>query len=175
MIILKVLPLSCLSRYQTFSSRKAKGFLVFRILEMAKKRLPLGSSNPNCLPAIENDWQGHPPISISWSGTDSGGISVISPEGCAAILWKNQSAVNQAAENLGIRADVLKKLGIIDKIIPEPPGGAHIDYEQTFNNVDKYLNQALKQFEPMSPEERLEKRYQKFRKMGAFTERWNKN
>ena len=62
--------------------------------------------------------------------------SVISPEGCAAILWKDQSAVVQAAENMKIRAQDLYNLGIIDKIIPEPPGGAHIDPEMTFKNVD---------------------------------------
>jgi acetyl-CoA carboxylase carboxyl transferase subunit alpha len=63
--------------------------------------------------------------------------SVISPEGCAAILWKDQEAVTKAAENLKIGAKDLLDMGIIDKIIAEPPGGAHIDYEQTFKNVDR--------------------------------------
>jgi len=96
--------------------------------------------------------------------------SVISPEGCAAILWKDQEAVSKAAENLKFLAQDLLGFGIIDKIIPEPPGGAHIDYEQTFKNVDKQLNQTLKKLEQISPEERLKIRYQKFRKIGVFTE-----
>ena len=63
--------------------------------------------------------------------------SVISPEGCAAILWKDQSAVRQAADNMKIRAKDLLGFGIIDAIIPEPPGGAHIDPETAFRNVDR--------------------------------------
>jgi acetyl-CoA carboxylase carboxyl transferase subunit alpha len=97
--------------------------------------------------------------------------SVISPEGCAAILWKDQEAVAKAAEYLKIRAQDWMDLGIIDKIIPEPPGGAHIDYEQTFKNVDKFLSQYLKKIEQKSQEERLEERYQKFRKIGVFSEK----
>ncbi|MFW6129183.1 MAG: acetyl-CoA carboxylase carboxyltransferase subunit alpha [Candidatus Aminicenantaceae bacterium] len=97
--------------------------------------------------------------------------SVISPEGCAAILWKDQSAVNKAVENLKICAPDLLKLKIIDKIIPEPPGGAHIDWEQTFKNVDKELNKTLQNLEQISADERLEKRYNKFRKIGEFIEK----
>ena len=97
--------------------------------------------------------------------------SVISPEGCAAILWKDQSAVAKAAENMKIRAQDLYELGIIDNIIPEPPGGAHIDPELTFKNVDKHISQALKKLESKSVEEMLAERYQKFRKMGVFTEK----
>jgi acetyl-CoA carboxylase carboxyl transferase subunit alpha len=97
--------------------------------------------------------------------------SVISPEGCAAILWKDQSAVPQAAKNMKIRAQDLLELGIIDKIIPEPPGGAHIDPEETFKTVDKHIHQALKKLEAKSVEDLLEERYQKFRKMGVFKEK----
>jgi len=97
--------------------------------------------------------------------------SVISPEGCAAILWKDQEAVDKATENLKIRAQDLLELGIIDKIIPEPPGGAHIDYEQTFKNVDKVLSQTLKKLQQKSPEEMLEERYQKFKKIGIYIEK----
>jgi len=96
--------------------------------------------------------------------------SVISPEGCAAILWKDQKAVAQAAENLKIRAQDLMGLGIIDKIIPEPPGGAHIDPQKTFKNVDKVLNLTLKKLEQKTIEQRLQERYEKFRKIGVFTE-----
>jgi acetyl-CoA carboxylase carboxyl transferase subunit alpha len=97
--------------------------------------------------------------------------SVISPEGCAAILWKDQSKMEQAAENLGIRSQQLLDLGIIDKIIPEPPGGAHIDPEQTYRNVDKFLGQALKKFEPKPIAELLQERYQKVRRLGVFVEK----
>jgi len=97
--------------------------------------------------------------------------SVISPEGCAAIVWKDQNAVDQAAENLGIRASILLGFGIIDKIIPEPPGGAHIDPEQTFKNVDRHLYQALKHLEGKPVEALLEERYNKLRKLGVFEER----
>lgn len=96
--------------------------------------------------------------------------SVISPEGCAAILWKDQgpSAVEQAAENLGLRAQKLHELGIIDKLIPEPPGAAHMDYETTFKNVDKQLSLTLKKLQQMSIDDLLEERYRKIRRQGIF-------
>ncbi len=94
--------------------------------------------------------------------------SVISPEGCAAILWKDQSAVDRAAENLKIRAQDLLSLGIIDKIIPEPAGAAHIDPEQTFRNVDRFLAPTLKKLEETPLTELLEARYQKYRRIGVF-------
>ena len=97
--------------------------------------------------------------------------SVISPEGCAAILWKDQTAVAQAAENLKIRAGDLLELGLIDKIIPEPPGAAHIDPDQTYKNVDKVLSQTLKKLEQKPIDELLAERYQKFRKMGVYIEK----
>jgi acetyl-CoA carboxylase carboxyl transferase subunit alpha len=96
--------------------------------------------------------------------------SVISPEGCAAILWKDQSAVSKAAENLRFLAEDLMKFGVADKIIKEPPGGAHINWLETFNNVDKELEKTLKEIENMSVEKRLEHRYQKYRKIGVFEE-----
>ena len=94
--------------------------------------------------------------------------SVITPEGCAAILWKDQSAVQQAAENLHIRAADLLKLGIIDKIIPEPPGGAHIDPVTTFNNTDKILHQTLTKLKTKTADVLVDERYAKFRKMGVY-------
>jgi acetyl-CoA carboxylase carboxyl transferase subunit alpha len=97
--------------------------------------------------------------------------SVISPEGCAAILWKDQNAVPQAAENLKFLAKDLLDLGIVDKIIPEPPGGAHIDWETTFKSVDKQLNLTLKRLEKMEDAERRDQRYQKFRTIGIFSEK----
>jgi acetyl-CoA carboxylase carboxyl transferase subunit alpha len=97
--------------------------------------------------------------------------SVISPEGCAAILWKDQDAVEKAAENLGLRATTLLELGIIDRIIPEPPGAAHIDPEQTYKSVDKFIHQALKKLEGKPVDQLLEERYKKIRKLGVFVEK----
>jgi len=97
--------------------------------------------------------------------------SVISPEGCAAILWKDQSAVDLAAENLRFLSKDLMEFGIVDTVIPEPPGGAHVDYALTFKNVDKHLHTMLKKLEKKTPEERILERYQKFRKIGVFTEK----
>ncbi len=97
--------------------------------------------------------------------------SVISPEGCAAILWKDQTAVEQAANNLKFLAKDLIKLGIADKIIPEPAGAAHIDWELTFKNVDKQLHQTLKTVEDQAPEKRLQARYDKYRQIGIYAEK----
>lgn len=97
--------------------------------------------------------------------------SVISPEGCAAILWKDQGAVAQAAENLKFLPKYLLEFGIVDKVIPEPPGGAHLNYDAIFKNVDKQLNQTLKRLELKTPEKRIEDRYLKFRKIGVFQEK----
>ncbi|MBP7870085.1 MAG: acetyl-CoA carboxylase carboxyltransferase subunit alpha [Candidatus Saccharicenans sp.] len=99
--------------------------------------------------------------------------SVISPEGCAAILWKDQgpTAVEQAAENLGLRAEKLYELGIIDKLIPEPPGAAHMDYETTFKNVDKQLHLTLKKLQQQAIPDLLDERYRKIRRQGIFETR----
>jgi acetyl-CoA carboxylase carboxyl transferase subunit alpha len=96
--------------------------------------------------------------------------SVISPEGCAAILWKDQGAIAKAAQNLRFLAEDLMEFEVIDKIIPEPPGGAHVDPEKVFKNVNKHLSAALIKLEQKSPEERIKERYQKFRKIGIFTQ-----
>jgi acetyl-CoA carboxylase carboxyl transferase subunit alpha len=97
--------------------------------------------------------------------------SVISPEGCAAILWKDQSAVNLAADSLRFLSKDLVEFGVVDKVISEPPGGAHIDYAMTFKNVKKHLNETLKKLEEKTPEKRIEERYRKFRKIGVFSEK----
>jgi acetyl-CoA carboxylase carboxyl transferase subunit alpha len=96
--------------------------------------------------------------------------SVISPEGCAAILWKDQNAVKQAAAAMKIRSRDLYAFGIIDEIIPEPPGGAHIDPDRALAAVDEYLARTLAALKALPKPELLEARYRKFRKMGIFTE-----
>jgi acetyl-CoA carboxylase carboxyl transferase subunit alpha len=97
--------------------------------------------------------------------------SVISPEGCAAILWKDQSGVEKAAENLGLRSSTLLELGIIDTIVPEPPGGAHIDPDETYRTVDKLLDQSLRQLECLPLDQLLAERYRKIRKLGVYVEK----
>jgi len=94
--------------------------------------------------------------------------SVISPEGCAAILWKDSSRADQAAEGLRLTAQHLKEEGIIDKIIPEPEGGAHNDYDQTARYLDSALSERLAEAVSCSQEDRLKRRYKKLRGFGRW-------
>ena len=93
--------------------------------------------------------------------------SVISPEGCAAILWKDRLKAPEASEVLKLTAKDLIGLGIIDGEIPEPLGGAHRDPEKAANSVKKFIKGALKELKTVSPEKLTEKRYEKFRRMGS--------
>ena len=92
--------------------------------------------------------------------------SVIPPEGCAAILWRDANKKVEAAEALKITAPDLLQLGLIDAIVPEPPGGAHNDYDRATALVDQALTQALGELESLSSAALLQGRYQKFRRMG---------
>jgi len=94
--------------------------------------------------------------------------SVISPEGCAAILWKDQNKVKEAASNMKTTAKDLHKLGLIDKIVPEPFGGAHVDHEEISRTLKKEIFKALSDLEGLKPEELISLRYDKFRKMGEL-------
>ncbi|MDP9361311.1 MAG: acetyl-CoA carboxylase carboxyltransferase subunit alpha [Acidobacteriota bacterium] len=94
--------------------------------------------------------------------------SVISPEGCAAILWKNPSAASEAASAMRITASDLKRLAIIDDIIPEPNGGAHADPAKAAELLAPYLEKGLKELQKLKPAALPEERYKKFRKMGVF-------
>jgi acetyl-CoA carboxylase carboxyl transferase subunit alpha len=94
--------------------------------------------------------------------------SVITPEGCAAILWKDSSKADQAAEGLCLTAQHLHAEGIIDKIISEPPGGAHNDYDQTARYLDSALSERLAEAVSCSQEERLARRYNKLRAFGRW-------
>jgi len=94
--------------------------------------------------------------------------SVISPEGCAAILWKNQEKVEEAAKALRLTSQDLFNLGLIDEIIPEPRGGAHKDPEQTALNIKERIIKHLEELKIVSPEEVVKKRYKKYREMGKF-------
>ncbi|MGA2192487.1 MAG: acetyl-CoA carboxylase carboxyltransferase subunit alpha [Nitrospirota bacterium] len=94
--------------------------------------------------------------------------SVISPEGCAAILWKDGTKAPEAAELLKLTAQDLMKLGIVDEVVKEPVGGAHRDYQLTSKNLEKALKKHLKELSKLSPEELADDRYRKFRAIGCF-------
>src|SRR6202171_6540165 len=94
--------------------------------------------------------------------------SVISPEGCASILWRDSAKAEVAAEALKITAPDLKGLGIIDEIIPEPEGGAHLDYEASAALLGGVLDGTLRELSRLTIPELLERRYEKFRRMGQF-------
>lgn len=97
--------------------------------------------------------------------------TVISPEGCASILWRDAAKFADAAEALKITSKDLLELGIIDEEIPEPLGGAHNDYEVTANNMKISITKALKELSKMSAEELRTQRYNKFRNMGKVIEK----
>jgi len=92
--------------------------------------------------------------------------SVIPPEGCAAILWRDANKKVEAATALKITAPDLVALGLVDGIIPEPPGGAHNDYEAATALVDQALAAALDDLSGLPVSQRLDARYEKFRRMG---------
>jgi acetyl-CoA carboxylase carboxyl transferase subunit alpha len=94
--------------------------------------------------------------------------SVISPEGCASITWRDAAKAEQAAEALKITAQDLQSLSIVDQIVPEPPGGAHTDPERMAQILDPILQQALQEVQGLPLAELLAKRYEKFRRMGQF-------
>jgi acetyl-CoA carboxylase carboxyl transferase subunit alpha len=94
--------------------------------------------------------------------------SVITPEGCAAILWKDSSQAPRAAEELCMTAQHLHAEGIVDKIISEPEGGAHNDYDQSARYLDSALSEQLAEAVSCSQEERLSRRYSKLRHFGRW-------
>lgn len=96
--------------------------------------------------------------------------AVISPEGCAAILWSDGTKGEQAAEALKPTAQDIKALEVIDEIVPEPTGGAHRDHKEMADNLHKAISRNLKELRKLSAEELIEARYQKFRKMSRFVE-----
>ena len=97
--------------------------------------------------------------------------SVISPEGCAAILWGDRSRAKEAADALKLTGPDLLELGIVDGIIPEPPGGAHRDPAGAADEMGAVLESALDELEPFEPERLVEERRAKFLRMGEFVER----
>jgi acetyl-CoA carboxylase carboxyl transferase subunit alpha len=96
--------------------------------------------------------------------------SVISPEGCASILWKTSERAADAAEALGITAHRLKALGLIDKIVNEPVGGAHVNHEASARSLQEALVRNLEELRRFRPEKLVRRRREKFLSMGEFTE-----
>jgi acetyl-CoA carboxylase carboxyl transferase subunit alpha len=96
--------------------------------------------------------------------------SVISPEGCAAILWKDPAAAPLAAEALKVSADHLEKLGVVDEVIPEPLGGAHNDPHQAASALKYVLQKHLNDLRALNTEKLLETRYERFRHLGVYEE-----
>src|SRR6201981_1792995 len=96
--------------------------------------------------------------------------SVISPEACSAILWRDRRHAAEAAEALKLTAQDLLKLEVVDQIISEPEGGAHRDYDSVAANLGTALRRALQEISKTPTAELLEKRYQKFRRLGTFSE-----
>jgi len=96
--------------------------------------------------------------------------SVISPEACSAILWRDRKHAAEAAEALKLTAQDLLKLGVVDEIVHEPEGGAHRDYETTAANLGTALRRNLERLNATPLDELLKKRYKKFRKLGNFDE-----
>ena len=97
-----------------------------------------------------------------------GTYSVISPEGCASILWKDGSKAEEAAARMRMTAPDLLELGIVDRVVEEPPGGAHQDPRAAARMLDLALGDGLAQLLQLTPDELVEHRYQRFRAMGAF-------
>ncbi|HYO92953.1 MAG TPA: acetyl-CoA carboxylase carboxyltransferase subunit alpha [Polyangiaceae bacterium] len=94
--------------------------------------------------------------------------SVITPEGCAAILWKSADQAPEAAERLKITAPSLLDLGVVDAIVEEPPGGAHQDHDDAARRLDRAIGEHLAELSRLSADELREDRYQRFRRLGAY-------
>ncbi len=96
--------------------------------------------------------------------------SVISPEGCAAILWKSAEYKEKASDTLRLTAEDLSQFGVIDEILPEPLGGAHRDHQAAAAAVKEAALRHLKEIKSLDPEERIRQRYAKFKRMGVYQE-----
>ncbi len=94
--------------------------------------------------------------------------SVISPESCSAILWKDQNHVREAAQSLKLTAQDLSRFGIVDEIVAEPPGGAHNDWDLTTAELSRALSRHLEEVSALDPEDRIDSRHEKFRKIGEY-------
>ncbi len=141
--------------------------IAFNLREMAKLRVPV-----ICTVTGEGGSGGALAIGVGdvVQMMENAVYSVISPEGCAAILWKDSAQAARAAEALRITAPELLELGIIDRVVPEPGEGAHADFDEAARLLGDSLAEALASIADIRPEQRLIARYDKFRRMGRFTE-----
>ncbi|MBK6428775.1 MAG: acetyl-CoA carboxylase carboxyltransferase subunit alpha [Blastocatellia bacterium] len=141
--------------------------IAFNLREMAKLRVPV-----ICTVTGEGGSGGALAIGVGdvVQMMENAVYSVISPEGCAAILWKDSSQAARAAEALRITAPELLELGIIDRVVPEPGEGAHADFDEAARLLGDSLAEALASVADIRPEQRLIDRYDKFRRMGRYTE-----
>ncbi|ADB18870.1 acetyl-CoA carboxylase, carboxyl transferase, alpha subunit [Pirellula staleyi DSM 6068] len=96
--------------------------------------------------------------------------SVISPEGCAGILWKSHQYAELAAQALKFTSNHLSRLGVVDQVIEEPLGGAHRDHHQTASRLKQYLLRSLRELTMQTPDQLVDSRYEKFRRIGVFLE-----
>src|SRR5215475_11874412 len=94
--------------------------------------------------------------------------SVISPEGCASILWRDSGRAEEAATAMKITAPDLMRFGVVDEIVPEPAGGAHVDHEALFKTLDRVIDAQLRELSALAPAALLDGRYRKFRDMGRL-------
>jgi acetyl-CoA carboxylase carboxyl transferase subunit alpha len=94
--------------------------------------------------------------------------SVISPEGCASILWRDAGRAEEAARAMKITAQDLASFGVIDEIVPEPPGGAHADPDALFRSVNEVLARQMAELTAVAPDELVARRYERFRRMGRL-------
>jgi len=98
---------------------------------------------------------------------------VISPEGCASILWRDAGRAAEAAVAMKITATDLKAFGIVDEIVPEPPGGGHTDPDALFRSLDAVLDAQLRELSALPAAELVDARYRKFREMGRLGREFN--
>ncbi|MBO2519867.1 acetyl-CoA carboxylase carboxyltransferase subunit alpha [Limnochorda sp.] len=150
------------------AEQRGQGLVIAEaIMTMSQLRVPIisvvtgegGSGGALAIGVADRVWM----LENAW-------YSVISPEMCAQILWKDSKRAPEAASLLRLTARDLMELGIIDGIVPEPMGGAHRDKEATARNVKEVLVRELQVLEGMDPDALLEARYQRYRRIGAFAE-----
>jgi acetyl-CoA carboxylase carboxyl transferase subunit alpha len=139
--------------------------IALNLREMARMRVPI-------ITAITGEGGSGGALAIAVSNRvlmmENSIYSVISPEGCASIMWRDAAKRELAAEAMRITAPDLKELGCVDDIIPEPEGGAHSDQDAAVRLVDEVLQKNLAELKGMSAEELITARYDKFRKMAQF-------
>ena len=142
--------------------------IAYNLREMAKLRVPV-------IVAVTGEGGSGGALAIGMGDRvlmlENSIYSVISPESCSAILWRDQEHAEEAARALRLTAPDLLEFGLIDQIVPEPPGGAHMNHQEAGSLLDASLSDALHSVQDLTCEERIARRYEKFRKMGRFEDR----